>query len=78
VAERVDWEDYKVISREGKKHPPYIYFYNMLFQMGVQANVEILRCRIKVRFTSVEEAVKKLEWRTEPFTTEEKSSLPGF
>ena len=73
-----DWEVYQAIGREGKKHPPYIYIYNMLFQTGVQANVEILRCRIKVRFTSVEEAVKKLEWRTEPFTTEEKSRLTGF
>jgi predicted TPR repeat methyltransferase len=73
-----DWEVYKVIGREGKRHPPYVYIYNLLFQMGIQANVEILRTRIKVRFTGIEEAVKRLEWRTEPFTTEEKSRLVQF
>ncbi len=73
-----DWEVYKVIGREGKKHPPYVYIYNMLFQMGIQANIEILSCRIKVSFSSIEEAIKRLEWRTELFTSTERSRLTQF
>jgi len=73
-----DWEVYKAIGRDGKKHPPYIYIYNLLFQMGIQANVEVLRSRIKVQFSSVEQAVNELQWRTETFSPEEMSRLTGF
>ena len=37
-----DWEVYKIIGRTGKKHAPYVYFYNLLYQMGILANIEIL------------------------------------
>ncbi len=73
-----DWEVYKVIGRNGKKHPPYIYICNLLFQMGVQANVEVLRSRIKVQFSSIEQAINDLQWRTEIFTMEEMSRLTRF
>jgi SAM-dependent methyltransferase len=73
-----DWEVYWVIGRSGKKHPPYIYICNMLYQMGVQANVEILCSKIKVQFSSIEEAINDLQWRTEPFTPEELTLLKGF
>jgi len=73
-----DWEVYKVIGRNGKKHPPYIYVCNLLFQMGVQANVEVLRSRIKVQFSSIEQAINDLQWRTEIFTMEEMSRLTRF
>ena len=72
-----DWEVYKVIGRE-KKHPPYIYLVNLLYQMGVHANVEILRSRARTQFSSVEEALTNLEWRTDPFTPEEKAKLRDF
>ncbi len=70
-----DWEVYRVIGRERKKHPPYIYFYNLLYQMGISANVEILNSRIKVQFSSIEQCIDDLQWRTEPFTPAEKSRL---
>ena len=73
-----DWEVYKAIGRDGKKHPPYIYIYNMLYQMGIRANVEILCSRIKVQFPSIEETIDDLQWRTDPFTAEEKTKLIEF
>jgi predicted TPR repeat methyltransferase len=73
-----DWEAYKAIGRQGKKHAPYIYVYNMLYQMGITANVEILYSRIKVQFSSIEDAIESIQWRTEPFSVEEKSRLIGF
>jgi len=73
-----DWEVYKAIGREKKKHPPYIYILNMLFQMGINANVEILYSKLKVQFPSVEEAMDDLQWRTDPFTPDEKARLREF
>jgi SAM-dependent methyltransferase len=73
-----DFEVYKAIGRNKKKHPPYIYILNMLFQMGVHANVEVLFSKVKVQFPSVEEAMQDLQWRTDPFTTEEKKKLRAF
>lgn len=73
-----DWEVYKAIGREKKKHPPYIYIVNMLYQMGIHANVEILYSKVKVKFSSIEEAIDSLQWRTDPFTPEEKIKLQEF
>ncbi|MFA5055879.1 MAG: class I SAM-dependent methyltransferase [Dehalococcoidia bacterium] len=73
-----DWEAYKAIGRYGKGHARYIYIYNMLFQMGIQANVEILYCKVKAQFSSVEEAIDDLQWRTDPFSTDEKKKLREF
>jgi SAM-dependent methyltransferase len=73
-----DWEVYKAIGRSGKKHAPYIYFYNLLYQMGILANAEILRSRVNVRFPGVEAAIEDLQWRTEPFTDDEIIKLKAF
>ena len=73
-----DWEVYKAIGREKKKHPPYIYILNMLFQMGIHANVEILYSRVKVQFSNVKEALDDLQWRTDPFSPNEKGKLREF
>ncbi len=73
-----DWEVYKAIGRNGKRQPPFIYFYNLLYQMGIHANVEILLSRVRVRFSSIEEAISQLQWRTDPFTAEEKARLVDF
>jgi SAM-dependent methyltransferase len=73
-----DWEVYQAIGRGGKKHPPYIYVLNVLYQMGIPANCEILFSKVKVRFTSVDEAIEELQWRTDPFTPEETAKLKAF
>ena len=73
-----DWEVHQAIGRKKRKHPPFVYIYNMLFQMGIFADVEILRSRIKVQFSSVNEAIEDLQWRTEPFTDEELEKLREY
>jgi SAM-dependent methyltransferase len=73
-----DWEVYKVIGRSGKKHPPYIYLYNLLYQMDIQANVEILRSHIKVQFPSIEAAIEELQLRTDPFNADELVKLKEY
>ena len=73
-----DWEVNKAIGRGGKRHAPYVYFYNLLYQMGIVANVEILRSRVKSQFPSIEAAIADLQWRNEPFTPEETARLREF
>lgn len=74
----LDWEAYTAIGRGNRKHPPYIYLYNMLFQMGIQANVEILSPKVRAEFPSVEEAIDDLLGRTDPFSPDEKARLRDF
>jgi len=73
-----DWEVYQVIGRGNREHPSYIYIFNTLYQMGIQANVEILNSRIKVKFSTVEEAMDDLQWRTGTFTDAEKVELRNY
>jgi SAM-dependent methyltransferase len=74
----LDFEVYQAIGRGNKKHPPYIYILNLLYQMGVKANVEILYSKVKVQFPSIEEAMRDLQWRTDPFTTEEQQKAREY
>lgn len=73
-----DWEAYKAIGRQGKKQPSFVYVYNMLIQMGIEANVEILNSKVKVQFSGIDEAVDQLQWRTDPFTPPELVKLKAF
>jgi 2-polyprenyl-3-methyl-5-hydroxy-6-metoxy-1,4-benzoquinol methylase len=73
-----DWEVYQAIGRDTHKHAPYIYILNLLYQMGIHANVEILYSKVKMQFSSVEEAVSDLQWRTDPFTPDEKATLVKY
>jgi SAM-dependent methyltransferase len=72
-----DWEVYQAIGRE-KKQPPYIYILNMLYRMGIHANVEILYSKVKMEFSSVKDAIDDLQWRTDPFTPDEKVKLEEY
>ncbi len=74
-----DWEAYKAIGRNGKKNrSPYIYVYNTLYQMGIAANVEIIYSVVRTNYESIEDAIENLQWRTEPFTPEERAKLVKF
>jgi SAM-dependent methyltransferase len=73
-----DWEVYQVIGRIERKHPSYIYVFNTLYQMGIQANLEILNSKIRVKFSSVAEAMDDLQWRTTPFSDTEKEKMKKY
>jgi SAM-dependent methyltransferase len=73
-----DWEIYRVIGRNHVKHPSYIYIINALFQMGIQANLEILYSRVKINFATIEQVIEDLQWRTTPFTETEKAKLTRY
>jgi SAM-dependent methyltransferase len=74
----LDFEVYQAIGRGNKKHPPYIYILNLLYQKGVKANCEILYSKVKVQFPTIEEAIADMQWRTDPFTPDEQKKVRSY
>jgi SAM-dependent methyltransferase len=70
-----DFEVYSAIGIDGKNHPNYIIAYGMLYKMGIQGNMEIMRSRIKVRYSNLNEAEEQLKLRLAPLTASEMESL---
>jgi hypothetical protein len=46
--------------------------------MGIMANVEILRSKVRVQFPAIEDVIRDLEWRTEPFTPVERDKVKQY
>jgi 2-polyprenyl-3-methyl-5-hydroxy-6-metoxy-1,4-benzoquinol methylase len=73
-----DREVYRIVGREDKKHPSYVYAYNMLYQMGIRANVEILCSTVTTRYVSTDEAIESLQQRSDPFNEGELVKLREY
>ncbi|WP_424354826.1 class I SAM-dependent methyltransferase [Methanobacterium sp. MBAC-LM] len=53
----------KIIGREFHQHPTYIYAYNMLYELGIYANIEILKYDNSSYYSSVDEAIETFRWK---------------
>ena len=51
----------KLYGEEYQPGPDYIYLYNVLYEMGIYANVEITNSEYKQRFSNLDEAVD--QWK---------------
>ena len=51
----------RLYGEEFRAKPDYIYLYNILYEMGIYANVEISKTEFKERFSSLNEAIE--EWK---------------
>ena len=51
----------KIYGEEYQPGPDYIYLYNVLYGMGIYANIEITNSEYKQRYSSLEEAVEQWE-----------------
>lgn len=60
-----------LLHKEHPRYPEYIYIYNMLFQMGITANVEKLKCETINTYKTLEEAVDRYSWKMGGLTPEE-------
>jgi hypothetical protein len=50
----------------------------MLYQMNIQANLELLESEVRFEFASVEDAMEQTGWRTGQMSDEEGGKLRGF
>lgn len=48
---------------EYHQHPDYIYVCNMLYQMGIYANVEMLDCESRPVYSDLEDAMDRCKWK---------------
>lgn len=53
----------KIIGREFHQHPTYIYAYNMLYELGIYANIEILKYDNSSYYSSIDEAIETFRWK---------------
>ena len=53
----------KSIEREFHQHPTYIYAYNMLYELGIYANIEMLEYDNSSYYSSVDDAIETFRWK---------------
>jgi len=79
---RFERELCSTMGTEYHRHPDYIYVCNMLYQMGIYANVEMLDCESRPVYSDLEDAVDrckwKLGWNGKQIKTEDHEKLEKF
>jgi ubiquinone/menaquinone biosynthesis C-methylase UbiE len=69
---------YKAIGREYKSGPDYIYVYNLLYQMGTYANVEIFESKSRMCYPSLDKAVEDWRWKIGKLKPDEEERLRAY
>jgi SAM-dependent methyltransferase len=69
---------FAVVGREWEAKPDYIYSYNLLYQMGIYANVSLVVKRFCQTFENAEEAFGSVSWMFEELSSAEESHLRSF
>jgi SAM-dependent methyltransferase len=73
--------DIKIIEAVGRKfnpHVDYIYAYNLLYQMGIRANVDFITDQKSKLFKDHESAFESFKWMIESITEQEEVLLKQF
>jgi ubiquinone/menaquinone biosynthesis C-methylase UbiE len=68
----------QILNRDYKNPPSYIYIYNLLYQMGIYANVLNLNCDSSHEYENFDEAFERLEWKIGKIGTKEKELIKDF
>lgn len=64
-----------LLNKEHSKYPSYIYVYNMLYKMGITANVEKLECDTVNNYNNIEEAMDRYRWKIGDLNSKEENIL---
>lgn len=73
--------DRKMITAVGRERSTgidYIYFYNLLYQMGIFANISFIIEENNKTFESHEEACESVKWMFQEMTSDEEMSLEKY
>lgn len=65
----------ELLGREGHQNPEYILVYNILYEMGIQANVEFLKSNTRNHYSNMDEALDRIKWRIGDLDEGEKSII---
>jgi SAM-dependent methyltransferase len=73
--------DRKMLEAAGRERSAgvdYIYFYNLLYQMGILANINFITEERNNTFGSIEEALESVRWMFQEMTLEEEVKLTKY
>jgi ubiquinone/menaquinone biosynthesis C-methylase UbiE len=68
---------FNILNRKYPQYPSYIYVYNLLYQMGITANVEKLECETVNIYENVEEALDRYRWKIGDLNPAEEKIMRG-
>ena len=71
-------ELYGTIGMGYHELPGYIYVYNMLYQMGIFANVDFIECESKERYLDINKAIDIWRWRLGHLSNEGEEKLRNY
>jgi SAM-dependent methyltransferase len=66
---------FEAVGRELSAGVDYVYYYNLLFQMGIHAEVSFIREPNLKEFSGIEEAFDSVKWMLQEMTGKEESLL---
>lgn len=69
---------FDAVGRPFKSSPDYIYIYNMLYHMGLHANVAFITDRRNRTYGSPKEAAESLQWMFEDLSSREKEIITAY
>jgi len=69
---------FDAVGRSFRPGPDYIYNYNMLYQMGIFANVAFIEEKRNRTYNSPEEAAASMHWMFDELNAQEEAKLAAF
>lgn len=69
---------FEAAGRPLNSNPDYIYNYNMLYQMGILANVAFIEEKRHRTFNNPEEAVASMQWMFDELNSREEEKLAAY
>ncbi len=69
---------FDAVGRPFNSSPDYIYIYNMLYHMGLHANLAFISDRRSRTYSSPKEAAESMQWMFEDLTTCEKDKFDAY
>jgi len=73
-----DRKVFEAVGRKRGENIDYIYFYNLLYQMGIMANISFIVEDNKKTFGSPEEACESMRWMFQEMTAAEEDRLKEY
>jgi len=73
--------DRKIFQAAGRQYTPgidYIYYYNLLYQAGIFANISFITTENPKTFSNVKEACESVKWMLQDITDHENALLEKF
>lgn len=75
---KIEKEFNEYIGKENKPFPEYNYMFNILYNMGIYANIERLDIKVYREYSSIEEAMDNGKFRLDLLNDDEKAQLRKY